>query len=123
MSKWLHTLLGSHVGSSTVASQELCKAAMTGNKAMVVEQLAKGADTDYSDENGFTVLYYSCANGHTEVATLLLDRGAAVDRARDEHGRTALMVSCVKGHTEAAALLLDRGLPLTTPTIKARRRS
>merc|ERR1711977_635089 len=46
--------------------------------------------------------------GHVAVATLLLDKGAAVDRA-DKDGATPLYVACQNGHVAVATLLLDKG--------------
>ena len=39
---------------------------------------------------------------------LLLDKGAAVDRA-EKYGRTPLWVACGEGHVDLARLLLDKG--------------
>ena len=55
-----------------------------------------------------TPLFTSCHNGHLEIATLLLDRGAAIDEKRHD-GLTPLFISCRRGHLEVATLLLDRG--------------
>lgn len=50
----------------------------------------------------------TCRGGHVDVVTLLLDRGAAVDRAAAQNGRTP-RTACEQGHLNTAMLLLDRG--------------
>ena len=47
-------------------------------------------------------------NGHTDCVALLLDRGAAVDKA-DNDGRTPLHGASEEGHESTARLLLDHG--------------
>ena len=54
-------------------------------------------------------LYVACTKGHVDAARLLLDNGAAVDRARPHDGMTPLWAACAKGQVDAARLLLDRG--------------
>ena len=50
----------------------------------------------------------ACRQGHIDVATLLLDRGAEPDRTLMS-GRTPLLFACKNNHVDAATLLLDRG--------------
>jgi TPR repeat protein len=54
-----------------------------------------------------TWLYTAGQNGHENLATLLLDRGAAVDLAR--FGATPLCIAAEMGHVAMVKLLLDRG--------------
>lgn len=53
-------------------------------------------------------LYAAARNGHTEVVTLLLDRGASPD-AKGFFGGTALHWAAFNGHEETVQLLLTRG--------------
>merc|ERR1712072_344521 len=46
--------------------------------------------------------------GHVDVALLVLEKGAEVDRATED-GQTPLYFACENGHVDAARLLLDRG--------------
>jgi hypothetical protein len=50
----------------------------------------------------------TCNKGHTEVTSLLLTNGAAVNQAGN-HGGTPLHEACHNGHTEVASLLLTNG--------------
>lgn len=54
---------------------------------------------------GYTALTLSARHGHGDVATVLLDGGAALE-ARLLSGHTALAVAASKGHTAVASLLL-----------------
>ena len=60
------------------------------------------------DKDGNTALHDAARYGHTNVATLLLDRGATVE-SKDKFGYTALHDAAWNGHTDVATLLLDRG--------------
>mmetsp|Transcript_14779 Transcript_14779/g.45827 ORF Transcript_14779/g.45827 Transcript_14779/m.45827 type:complete len:417 (-) Transcript_14779:40-1290(-) len=66
-----------------------------------------GADIEAIDEFGGTPLIISSRRGHVGVATLLLDRGASIDRL-GKYG-TALHAACGRGYSRTAMLLLDRG--------------
>ena len=58
--------------------------------------------------DGVTPLFTACEEGHTEVASLLLTNGAAVNQAKGD-GITPLYIACYGGHTEVASLLLTNG--------------
>jgi ankyrin repeat protein len=53
-------------------------------------------------------------NGNTEIATLLLDKGANADLQRS-NGITAMMVASMNGRTDIVSLLLNKG---TNPDLK-----
>jgi len=57
---------------------------------------------------GWSPLHYACTNGHVEIATFLLDKGAAVD-ALSPNETTPLMMAIRAGNIQLARLLLDRG--------------
>ena len=63
---------------------------------------------DIEPMGGATALINAAAGGHTEVARLLLDRGADVN-AIDLHKNSALTFAAFCGMTETAALLVSRG--------------
>lgn len=62
-----------------------------------------------------TALMEAARRGNCEVATVLIERGADVDKTNVE-GRTALMDACCRGHVDMVKLLLDSG---ADPHIKA----
>ncbi|XP_077961969.1 ankyrin-2b isoform X37 [Gasterosteus aculeatus] len=59
-------------------------------------------------ESGFTPLHIAAHYGNVNVATLLLNRGAAVDFTA-RNGITPVHVASKRGNTNMVALLLDRG--------------
>ncbi len=87
-----------------------------GSITAVRAALDAGAAIDAPDVRGLTPLMIACAEGHREVARLLIDRGARPDLA-GPHGETALglaMVCC----RDIAELLVERGVlgrPLRRP--------
>ncbi len=87
-----------------------------GNQAEVRNLLAEGACV-----NGHpllqTPLYGACSQGHTAIATLLLDAGADIERGRgnSRNSSTPLTIAMSMRHVDTVRLLLDRGAALTHP--------
>uniref|UniRef100_A0A673HYE5 Ankyrin-2-like n=1 Tax=Sinocyclocheilus rhinocerous TaxID=307959 RepID=A0A673HYE5_9TELE len=65
--------------------------------------------------NGFTPLHIAAHYGNVNVATLLLNRGAAVDFTA-KNGITPLHVASKRGNTNMIVLLLDRGSQIDAKT-------
>ena len=55
---------------------------------------------------GFTALIFAIILGNTEIAQLIINKGADLN-IQNEHGNNALMVAAEKSHTEIAELLND----------------
>uniref|UniRef100_A0A672KR40 Ankyrin-2-like n=1 Tax=Sinocyclocheilus grahami TaxID=75366 RepID=A0A672KR40_SINGR len=66
-------------------------------------------------ESGFTPLHIAAHYGNVNVATLLLNRGAAVDFTA-RNGITPLHVASKRGNTNMIALLLERGSQIDAKT-------
>ncbi|XP_029419736.1 ankyrin-2 isoform X21 [Nannospalax galili] len=66
-------------------------------------------------ESGFTPLHIAAHYGNVNVATLLLNRGAAVDFTA-RNGITPLHVASKRGNTNMVKLLLDRGSQIDART-------
>ncbi|XP_058637262.1 ankyrin-2b isoform X19 [Onychostoma macrolepis] len=66
-------------------------------------------------ESGFTPLHIAAHYGNVNVATLLLNRGAAVDFTA-RNGITPLHVASKRGNTNMVHLLLDRGAQIDAKT-------
>ncbi|XP_016347198.1 ankyrin-2-like isoform X10 [Sinocyclocheilus anshuiensis] len=71
--------------------------------------------TTENGKSGFTPLHIAAHYGNVNVATLLLNRGAAVDFTA-RNGITPLHVASKRGNTNMIALLLDRGAQIDTKT-------
>jgi ankyrin repeat protein len=67
----------------------LVRAAATGDRANVAEQLAVGVDPNQAAQDGRSALHAAATFDHTEIVVLLLDAGAAVG-ARTDNGFTPL---------------------------------
>ena len=83
----------------------LMLAAFKHNKRAVNALLARGAAVN---QPGWTALHYAAASGDVEIATILLDRQAAID-APSPSQLTPLMMAAREGQEGVVALLLRRG--------------
>ena len=68
--------------------------------------LAADKELDSVEDLGLTPLLVACMKGMSEVAKLLVERGADVD-AKNTKGDTALMLACYSGMSEVAKLLVE----------------
>jgi len=59
----------------------------------------------YKWEEGKTVLHWACLNGHTEIASMLINNGAKLN-VKDIKGETPLHFAAYKGYKEIVKLLL-----------------
>ena len=103
------------VGCATTQSPEppttkvldvpILAAAYNGNIEAVKQHLSNGVDVNV--KGGFadgTPLHYAAANGHKEIAELLIEKGADLN-AKDEDGGTPLDVAISFRQTKIADLL------------------
>ncbi len=67
-------------------------------------------ELDAKDETGSTALHHAVAQGHVEIARLLLENGASID-ARNREGLTPLEVAKRMEKKESVILLESRGAP------------
>lgn len=83
---------------------------------MIESLLAHGADINEKSRNGTTPLQYVCFEGNTNMAALLISKGADLDLPGqiDSKGRswTPLMTAGNASHLEMIRLLLDHGARL-----------
>lgn len=74
----------------------------------VHEKLNAGANPKFVDYDKRTPLHLAAAEGHTQICSLLLEKGAQV-RVRDRWGNTPLGDAVHYGHTEVQSLLRVHG--------------
>jgi uncharacterized protein len=85
-------------------------AAFFGQRSIVEELLDRGAAIGAVSRNSLrnTALHAALAGGHTDVALLLLERGAPVE-ARDAGDHTPLHIAAESGMVSLVKTLLERG--------------
>ena len=71
-------------------SEELLAAAARGETERVQELLSDGANVDYQDEEGLTVLMYAIENNKLDTVNVLIDAGADLNMLDEAHGWPAL---------------------------------
>ncbi|MBI5203673.1 MAG: ankyrin repeat domain-containing protein [Nitrospirae bacterium] len=87
----------------------LTDAAERGDIKAVTELLNKGTDVNVKvGRYGWTALMYATNEGRTDIAKLLIDKGADVN-VKNESGWTALILAAYPGRTDIAKLLIDKG--------------
>ncbi|MFB2768336.1 ankyrin repeat domain-containing protein [Pelatocladus sp. BLCC-F211] len=87
----------------------LLKAAVTGDKEVIKQQLAKGADVNAKDENGNTPLHKAAEHGNEEVVELLIANGANVNAKAEFGGYTPLHEAARYKNKEVVELLITKG--------------
>jgi len=71
--------------------------------------LDHGALVDNPPDNCVTPLMVACLNGHFEIAKVLIEHGAEINRQHGRWTRTALDIAEIYGHPEIAELLRAHG--------------
>lgn len=86
----------------------LSVAAMEGDVNKVADLLKKGADPNFTNGRGVTVLLEVAGAGLNQVVQVLLENGAKIN-FQDKRGMTPLMEAASKGRLETVKILLDKG--------------
>jgi ankyrin repeat protein len=71
--------------------------------------LQAGMDPNVADEKGKTALIHAAEKGRTDIAKLLLDRGAIINAQDKIFGGTPLHWGAFNGHADTIKLLLNAG--------------
>ena len=101
-----------HVTADTDLQEALGTAVRIGDRAVVQETLAAGANPNQPVEVGNTALSTAAFHGQLDVMRLLLEKGGKVN-ATNEDGNTPLHVAAFMGRTEIVQLLLAKGASVT----------
>jgi len=68
--------------------------------------ISKDTDVNVRDQRGMTLLHLAAINGHTDIAALLINKGANVNARIEEDGMTPLHGAAVSGQAAVVELLL-----------------
>ena len=101
-----------HVTADTDLQEVLGTAVRIGDRSVVQETLAAGANPNQPVEAGNTALSTAAFHGQLDVMRLLLEKGGKVN-ATNEDGNTPLHVAAFMGRTEIVQLLLTKGASIT----------
>ena len=76
-------------------------AVLAGHEVIVANLIAKGATLDLEDDEGRTPLHIALYLNEPEIATMLIDAGAAVDTASSfDEGSTPLHLAVIGEHED-----------------------
>ncbi|ETI35065.1 hypothetical protein F442_18349, partial [Phytophthora nicotianae P10297] len=103
-----HVNAGKQPDNDVISGNTLQVACMNGDLDSVQSFLARGAEIDSKDGDGYTPLAYAVENGHTRIVKKLLEMGASIDTVSND-GRTALMCGSDKGYPDVVEVLLENG--------------
>lgn len=96
------------IAVTDVGKTPLMDAIIKGDNEKVNELIARGANLDEQDEQGWTALQLAAAYGRTEIVNALLAAQPPADpNIRNSIGRTALMYAAALGYTAIVKALLD----------------
>lgn len=108
------------------AYREIHGAARDGDVAQVAGDLAQNpGDLNLPDDAGLTPLHLAASHCHSNVVTVLLDKGAKIDYPAKD-GTTPLHLAAQEGCADAVALFIARGAQVNardnqkrTPLVRA----
>lgn len=104
-------------GLSASSEDELARAVGRGDLAAVRSMLNKGGDANGANCDGLTPLMIASGNGNIGIVSLLVGKGADVNRrSRRDGGLTALMFASHAGSLDAVKLLVTRGADVKAKT-------
>lgn len=93
----------------------LMLAALQGERALVEELLALGADPNHVNDDDHHALWFACVHGDPDLVSLLLARGANVDN-QNVNGATCAIYSASTGKLEVLRRLVEAGADLARET-------
>jgi ankyrin repeat protein len=101
--------------STTYAPGSLLQAAREGNLDRLKQSLARGADVNSRNTEGWTPLMIAVHLGHQEIIRALLEHEPSQVNARNHHGWTPLRFAVEMGDAETLKMLLASGAEANAP--------
>ncbi|MBA3954492.1 ankyrin repeat domain-containing protein [Candidatus Dependentiae bacterium] len=99
-------LQGTAMTNQQDLDSQLLKAVQLGTREQIEQLLQAGANPNAVTYRGYTPLHWAANRGLTDMAQLLLDKGANVNATDHRFGYTPLHIAASSGYTELAQLLL-----------------
>jgi rhodanese-related sulfurtransferase len=93
----------------------LMLAALKGERALVEELLAVGADPNHVNDDDHHALWFACVHGDPELVSLLIAHGANVDN-QNVNGATCAIYAASTGKLDVLKRLVDAGANLDRET-------
>jgi cytohesin len=92
-----------------------------GNIQEIEDLLAKGADVNAKDEDGYTALFIAALRGHKEIVELLLAKGADINALLDDDERgmggwTSLHAAARFSRKSVVEVLISKGADISAKT-------
>ena len=95
-----------------IGIRDLIEAVSEGETIAVEQFLKAGFSSDSCDKNGVFLLNIAVRKGHINIASLLIDNGANINRVSGDRGNTPIMDAAAEGHIEILAKLINFGAEL-----------
>jgi cytohesin len=92
------------------------EAAKNGDLAGVKNHLARGADVNSKDKDGWTPLHLAVKAGYKDVVELLIAKGADVN-AKDKFGETPLIFAASAGNKDVFEVLIAKGADVNSKDV------
>jgi rhodanese-related sulfurtransferase len=93
----------------------LMLAALIGERALVEELLALGADPNHVNDDDHHALWFACVHGDADLVSLLIDHGGNVDN-QNVNGATCAIYAASTGKLEVLRRLVQAGCDLGKET-------
>lgn len=106
-------IFSSHRIYDGTPGDKLRSAAFSGDLRSIQRLIAKGADINSADRDGWTPLVWAQLGDQPEAVKLLIEKGAAIN-AKDKAGNTVLAHAAMAGRVEIVEVLLAQGAEVET---------
>ncbi len=116
LAAWLNAqgLAGCHARTDT-GMTPLMLAALKGERVLLEELLALGADPNHVNDDDHHALWFACVHGDPATVTLLIERGANVDN-ENVNGVTCAVYAASTGKLDVLKCLVEAGADLSKET-------
>ncbi|WOG28592.1 ankyrin repeat domain-containing protein [Endozoicomonas sp. 8E] len=114
----LDTKTGKSYPDEFFPDQLFSRACWNGDVDQVKKSLAAGVYVNAVMSYDFNPLLIASAEGHTELAEVLINNGADVNAVMAEKGVTPLFFAAQNNHTDIVKLLINKGVNVDAPQTK-----